>query len=116
MVCEILFTDEFGEWWEGLSIDEQDSVDRVVGLLERAGPTLAFPHSTGISSSAFPHMRELRIQHSGGPYRVLYAFDPKRRAVLLLGGAKGGEERWYEVHVPIADRIYRQYLAEAGRS
>ena len=116
MAWEVVFTAEFGEWWDGLSVDEQDSVDRVVGLLEEVGPTLAFPYSAGISSSAFPHMRELRIQHSGEPYRVLYAFDPRRRAVLLLGGAKGGDERWYEVHVPMADRIYRQYLAEAGRS
>ena len=52
-------------------MQERDSVDRVVGLLEKAGPNLAFPYSTGISSSAFPHMRELRIQHSGEPYRVL---------------------------------------------
>jgi hypothetical protein len=116
MACEVVFTDEFGAWWDGLSLEVQDSVDRVVGLLEKAGPVLPFPYSTGIASSAFPHMRELRIQHAGEPYRVLYAFDPKRRAVLLLGGAKSGDERWYEVHVPMADRIYRQYLAEAGRS
>ena len=57
-------------------------------------------------------MRELRIQHKGEPYRVLYAFDPKRNAVLLLGGVKTGEERWYEIHVPIADRIYQEYLKE----
>ena len=74
------------------------------------------PYSSGIASSAFPHMRELRIQHAGEPYRVLYTFDPKRRAVLLLGGAKGGDERWYESHVPAADRIYRKYLAEVERS
>jgi hypothetical protein len=116
MACEVVFTDEFGAWWDGLSLEVQDSVDRVVGLLEKAGPVLPFPYSTGIASSAFPHMRELRIQHAGEPYRVLYAFDPMRRAVLLLGGAKSGDERWYEVHVPMADRIYRQYLAEAGRS
>jgi hypothetical protein len=116
MACEVVFTDEFGAWWDGLSLEVQDSVDRVVGLLEKAGPVLPFPYSTGIASSAFPHMRELRIQRAGEPYRVLYAFDPMRRAVLLLGGAKSGDERWYEVHVPMADRIYRQYLAEAGRS
>jgi hypothetical protein len=58
---------------------------------------------------------ELRIQHAGEPYRVLYAFDPKRRAVLLLGGIKTGDDRWYEIHVPIADRIYRKYLAEMER-
>jgi len=114
--CEVLFTDEFGAWWESLTVEEQDSVDRVVGLLERAGPTLQHPYGSGIASSAFEHMRELRIQHAGEPYRVLYAFDPKRRAVLLLGGAKGGDKRWYETHVPAADRIYRKYLTEMERS
>ena len=69
-----------------------------------------------MASSDFPHMRELRIQHAGQPYRVLYAFDPKRQAVLLIGGVKTGDNRWYEVHAPMADRIYREYLAEMERS
>jgi len=57
-------------------------------------------------------MRELRIQSQGNPYRVLYAFNPLRNAILLLGGDKTGDDRWYEVHVPIADRLYDEHLAE----
>lgn len=57
-------------------------------------------------------MRELRIQHEGRPYRVLYAFDPNRAAILLIGGDKTGNNRWYEIFVPLADRLYDEHLAE----
>jgi hypothetical protein len=57
----------------------------------------------------------LRIQHEGRPYRVLYAFDPQRAAILLLGGDKTGNDRWYDEHVPIADRIYDEHLGELKR-
>lgn len=57
-------------------------------------------------------MRELRIQHGGRPYRVLYAFDPERMALLLLGGDKTGKDRWYEEFIPVADRLYDEHLAE----
>jgi hypothetical protein len=60
-------------------------------------------------------MRELRIQHEGRPYRVLYAFDPARQAVLLIGGDKTGNAQWYERFVPIADRIYDEHLSELER-
>lgn len=55
-------------------------------------------------------MRELRVQHEGRPYRILYAFDPRRCAILLLGGDKTGADRWYEVHVPLADRLYDVHI------
>jgi hypothetical protein len=58
------------------------------------------------------HYRELRVQHQGRPYRVLYAFDPRRAALLLIGGDKTGNDRWYEVFVPIADRIYDTHIAQ----
>lgn len=57
-------------------------------------------------------MRELRCQHEGRPYRVLYAFDPRRVAVLLLGGDKTGHPDWYRDYVPKADRIYERHLAD----
>jgi len=70
------------------------------------------PHSSGVEISRHPHMRELRIQHEGRPYRVLYAFDPRRAAILLIGGVKTGNDRWYEEYVPRADAIYDCHLRE----
>ena len=86
-----------------------------VGLLEKEGPRLPFPYSSGISGSRHSHMRELRIQHAGRPYRVLYAFDPRRCAILLIGGDKTGNDRWYEQVVPVADRLYDQHLETLRR-
>ena len=61
-------------------------------------------------------MRELRIQHQGRPYRVLYAFDPERNALILIGGDKTGNDRWYEIFVPIADRLYREHRIDLEES
>jgi len=60
-------------------------------------------------------MRELRTQHEGRPLRTLYAFDPRRSAILLLGGDKTGDDRWYAVNVPIADRLYDEHLVQLRR-
>lgn len=109
------YTDEFGEWWDSLSAGEQASVDAYVQLLERMGPTLPHPYSSGVRSSRHAHMRELRVQHEGDPYRVLYAFDPRRTAILLIGGRKAGDERWYEKFVPIADRLYDEHVETLER-
>ena len=82
-----------------------------VGLLEARGPTLPHPYSSGIIQSRHSHMRELRVQHKGKPYRVLYAFDPRRVAILLIGGDKTGDADWYDKYVPLADNIYDEHLA-----
>jgi hypothetical protein len=50
------------------------------------------------------------VQHEGRPYRLLYAFDPRRSAILLIGGDKTGENRWYDVYVPKADMLYDTHL------
>jgi hypothetical protein len=55
-------------------------------------------------------MRELRVQSGGRPLRVFYAFDPVRNAVLLIGGDKTGDDRFYETFVPIADALYDEHL------
>jgi len=107
---EVEYTDEFEEWWNDLSEDEQDSVAACVGLLEEKGVQLPFPYSSGIKGSKHPHMRELRIQHKGEPYRVLYAFDPRRMAILLIGGCKTGDDGWYDKFVPQADQLYDEHL------
>lgn len=110
MEWDVEYTDEFESWWADLSGDEQESIAASVELLERRGPTLPFPHSSGIRESRHSHMRELRIQHDGRPYRVLYAFDPRRTAILLIGGDKKGDDRWYDEYVPVADKLYDVHI------
>jgi hypothetical protein len=112
MSWDVEYTDDFGDWWSALSESEQESLAASVRLLEERGPNLGFPHTSGISGSKHGHMRELRTQHEGRPYRTLYAFDPRRNAILLIGGDKTGDNRWYEVNVPIADRLYDEHLEE----
>jgi hypothetical protein len=113
---DVEYTEEFRVWYEDtLAIAEQRSVTQVVEMLENAGPNLRYPHSSGIFGSKFRHMRELRIQHEGRPYRILYAFDPRRAALLLIGGDKTGDDRWYEKMLPRADEIYERHLNEIKR-
>jgi hypothetical protein len=112
MSWDVEYTNEFGDWWGTLSEAEQESLAASVRLLEERGPNLGFPHSSGINGSRHSHMRELRTQHEGRPYRTLYAFDPRRSAILLIGGDKTGDERWYDVHVPVADRLYEEHLEQ----
>lgn len=110
------YTDEFETWWNGLSEAYQEDVAATVGLLEERGPSLPFPHSSGIHGSRHQHMRELRIQSGGRPVRVFYAFDPQRNAILLIGGDKTGNTRFYEKLIPLADRLYDEHLKELAQT
>lgn len=112
MTWDVEYTDEFGDWWESLTAEEQESIAVSVRLLEDRGPALGFPHSSAINGSRHGHMRELRTQHNGRPIRTLYAFDPRRSAILLIGGDKTGDNRWYEINVPLADRLYDEHLEQ----
>jgi hypothetical protein len=115
MTWDVEYTDAFQAWWEGLREAEKESVAISIRLLRQEGPNLSFPHSSRILGSKVRTLRELRIQHRGRPYRVLYAFDPRRTAVLLMGGDKTGNDRWYEQNVPRAEIIYRLNALHATR-
>jgi hypothetical protein len=109
MATEIVVVAEFLEWYEALTVEEQESIRPAVTMLGAAGATLGYPQSSAVKGSKFA-MRELRVQHAGRPYRILYAFDPARQAVLLIGGDKTGDERWYEKAIRAADRLFAEYL------
>ena len=112
MACEVEYTDEFGVWWADLSEAEQVDVAATVTLLETRDVRLGFPHPSGTKDSRHSHMRELRVQSGGKPVRIFYAFDPVRNAILLIGGDKTGDDRFYEVFVPLADELYDKHLAD----
>jgi hypothetical protein len=112
----VLFHLEFDEWLSGQEEGLQNEVWVLIGLLKQFGPSLSRPYADTVKGSIYPNMKELRIQHRGKPWRVLFAFDPNRNAILLVGGTKVGKQDWYDVHIPVADERFRRYLAALRRS
>lgn len=109
---EVNVTEEFVAWWRELTVEQQEHVAARVGLLEQHGPMLGRPTVDRVKGSAFHNMKELRCS-ADGALRVLFAFDPRRQAILLVGGDKTGEwSSWYDRAVPQADRLYKEYLDE----
>ena len=112
MPTEVRVTAVFEEWYSGLDNSKQISVSRVVEMLKILGPVLDFPYSSAINGSRIA-MRELRVKSKGDQIRILYTFDPRRHAVLLLGGSKiGAGDRWYKRAILTAEWIYAQYLRD----
>ncbi len=111
------YTDQFEEWWNALDAEAQEDIDVVVRLLEAAGPALTRPHADTVKGARYPNMRELRVQSQGRPLRIFYAFDPRRIAILLIGGDKTGltDERFYGTYIPTADRLYDEHLEAMRR-
>lgn len=95
-----------------MDADEQESIAASVELVRQLGPGLGRPHADSLKSSKHSHMKELRTQHQGRPLRTLFAFDPRRHAILLIAGDKTGDDRFYERMIPIADRLYDDHLQQ----
>ena len=112
MEWDVEYTDEFGKWWNTLIAAQQEDIAATVNLLMEYGPNLPYPHSSGIEGSKHAHMRELRVQSQGNPIRIFYAFDPRRCAILLIGGDKTGDKRFYQTNIPLADKLYDEHLEE----
>ena len=114
-VWEVEYIDEFGKCWDALTPEEQEDVDAKVTLLEIYGSALGRPHADTVNGSRHANMKELRIQFAGRPYRVFYAFDPRRCAILLIGGIKADNKKFYKEYIPFADRLYDEHLETIRR-
>jgi hypothetical protein len=110
-VWDIEVTNEFAEWLNRTTDDQFVSIAEAVDALGIEGPALGRPLVDTIKSSRHSNMKELRPR--GGNIRILFAFDPRRSAILLLGGDKSGRwNDWYRRAVPRADELYDEYLVE----
>ncbi|MFT4035565.1 MAG: type II toxin-antitoxin system RelE/ParE family toxin [Patulibacter sp.] len=110
MAWDVCFGPEAREWVEGLGDKDFKAIMGAVDVLEREGPALGRPIVDTIKGSRHANMKELRSV--GGHLRALFAFDPRRQALVLLGGDKTDDwQGWYERNIPIADDLFDDYLA-----
>jgi hypothetical protein len=110
MAWTVLFDEDFNEWYQALESGLQDEIMANVEVLKQRGPNLHRPRVDSVKGSAFSNMKELRIQYRGDPWRILFAFDPRRNAILLVGGNKTGKKDWYVAHIRIADQRFSRHL------
>ncbi len=112
MEWKILLDPEFEIWLIEQEIGVREAVVAHAKLLGRFGPALGRPQVDTLKGSILTHLKELRVQYHGEPWRVLFAFDPKRRAILLVGGNKQGDKRWYHKAIPLAEARYERHIEE----
>jgi len=106
---EVEFTDQFERWWNDLDEGDQEAIVAAVEFLEERGPALGRPFVDTIKSSRHANMKELIPMATN--IRVLFAFDPRRTAILLIGGDKTDRwDEWYREKVPVADGLYDEHL------
>lgn len=118
MAWQIELSDQVVEFLDRLSDEERIRVVAVIGLLEQAGPSLPTPYSKLIVQSKHKNMKELRIDYGTSCFRILYAFDTTRKAVLLAAADKDayGYERFYDDFIPLADELFDARLTEISRA
>lgn len=109
MAWNVDFTPQAEAWLKGLPRADRERVARGIALLREHGPTLGRPNADSVKGSRHANMKELRVKRSS--VRALFAFGPDRRAIILIGGSKGGQEkRWYRTHLNVADRLFTDHL------
>jgi hypothetical protein len=114
MSWEVLFHDDFEPEFDELPQAVQDELLACARLLEEFGPTLGRPHADTLNGSAHANMKELRFKADDGVWRVAFAFDPKRKAILLTAGDKSGgsEAKFYKALIKKADARFDSYLKQ----
>jgi len=115
MTWDVRFTSDVESWLDELTVKQPDSAEQVVAaidVLARVGPTLGRPLVDRIKGSQLTNLKELRPGSTGrSELRVLFIFDPERRAVLLVAGNKAGNwSGWYRKAIPLAERLYAEHL------
>lgn len=118
MAWSVKVTEEYAAWFTALMKDDLASavqVAQAVAALREEGPALGRPLVDRITGSSIHHLKELRPGSTArSEIRVLFAFDPTRSALLLLGGDKAGNwQRWYKENIPIAEQLYVNYTTQA---
>lgn len=108
----VIYLDEFATWLdeqeEGLQLRTLANFE----LLKERGPLLNRPYVDTLKGSEIANLKELRISYENAPIRILFAFDPKQQAIVILGGNKQGDKRWYDVNIPLAEKRYKKHLED----
>lgn len=115
MPYSVIYLDEFAAWLLEQNEDLQDRTLAQLAVLKEYGPLLGRPYVDTLKGSEIANLKELRFAYERAPIRILFAFDPKQQAIIILGGNKAVDKRWYEINIPIAEKLYKAHLERQSK-
>jgi hypothetical protein len=108
-------TTDFIVWIKTLDDDAKEAILKSLTILQSLGPSLGRPQVDTIKGSKIKNLKELRIQNKNRVFRIFFAFDPERDIILLIGGDKKGDNRFYETMLRKSERLYELHLSQLRR-
>jgi hypothetical protein len=112
MPWDLVFVPEFEKWLFEQDDKLRDNIYDNFKLLEELGPLLGRPKVDTLKGSRLCNLKELRLTHMGMPIRIIFLFDEVQKGIILLGGNKANDHRWYVKSIRLAERRYTEYLSE----
>lgn len=113
---ELVLLDEFAAWLDAQEEDRRLRIMAHLDLLEERGPLLGRPYADTLKGSKLANLKELRVKYKKEAIRILFAFDPKQQAVIILGGNKQTDKRWYNTNTPIAEQLYLEHVEKQRKA
>ncbi len=112
MAWKLLYLAEYTNWLDDQEEGLQDEALAHLEVLKQFGPTLGRPLVDTLYDSKMKNLKELRFGYKGAPIRILFAFDPRQQGVVILGGGKSDNKRWYQINIPIAEKLFAAHVAK----
>ncbi len=116
MPYELILLDSFVTWFDEQEEDLRLRIFAHLDLLEECGPLLSRPYADTLKGLRIGNLKELRVKYRKSPIRILFAFDPKQQAVIILGDSKQGDKRWYDTNIPIAEQLFTEHIIKQRKA
>jgi hypothetical protein len=108
-------TDEFKEWFDNLDFEAKEPILKDIIILSNYGPSLSRPYVDTLKGSKLNNLKELRTKFKNNYFRIIFAFDPERDIILLVGGNKSNDKNFYSKIISKAEKIFLKHIDDIQR-
>jgi hypothetical protein len=108
-------TDEFKEWFDNLNVEAKEPILKDILILSNYGPSLSRPYVDTLKGSKLKNLKELRTKFKNNYFRIIFAFDPERDIILLVGGNKSNDKNFYSKIISKAEKLFLKHIDDIQR-
>jgi len=115
LIWKVYRTDEFKEWFDNLDFEAKEPILKDIIILSNYGPSLSRPYVDTLKGSKLNNLKELRTKFKNNYFRIIFAFDPERDIILLVGGNKSNDKNFYSKIISKAEKLFLKHIDDIQR-